>query len=239
MVLARAWEILLAPLGLSVAVRLNLLSAFMSAAAHGLWFLVVHHILGYFGKDRRFRITGALVAVLISATAFTVWSQSNVNEKVYTVALFTIALLTWLLFRWQARVGEGRVAHGGPTRASRSRKERQFARVDGFHPRLERRQPPDGLPRCTGNCGLHPDRSPTDDPELEALPGGRGRSGGRPFHSPVPAGAGCAGSRDQPERPHLYGHRQRSEGDRQLREVRLREPRRVAHAGPVRDAGSL
>ncbi|MCH8813400.1 MAG: DUF2723 domain-containing protein, partial [Gemmatimonadetes bacterium] len=114
MVLARAWEILLAPLGLSVAVRLNLLSAFTSAAAHGLWFLVVHHILGYFGKDRSFRIIGALVAVLISATAFTVWSQSNVNEKVYTVALFTIALLTWLLFRWQARVGEGRVPMGGP-----------------------------------------------------------------------------------------------------------------------------
>ena len=107
-VLARAWEILLAPLGLSVAVRINLFSAFVSAAAHGLWFLVVHHILGHFGKDRRFRITGALVAVLISATAFTVWSQSNVNEKVYTVALLTIALLSWLAFRWRARVGEGK-----------------------------------------------------------------------------------------------------------------------------------
>ena len=88
-VLARAWEILLAPLGLSVAVRINLFSAFVSAAAHGLWFLVVHHILGHFRKDRRFRIAGALVAVVISATAFTVWSQSNVNEKVYTVALLT------------------------------------------------------------------------------------------------------------------------------------------------------
>lgn len=43
--LARAWEILLAPLGLSVAVRINLFSAFVSGAAHGLWFLVVHHIL--------------------------------------------------------------------------------------------------------------------------------------------------------------------------------------------------
>ena len=107
-VLARAWEILLAPLGLSVAVRINLFSAFVSAAAHGLWFLVVHHILGHFGKDRRFRIIGALVAVLISASAFTVWSQSNVNEKVYTVSLLTIALLTWLLFRWQARVGDGK-----------------------------------------------------------------------------------------------------------------------------------
>ena len=105
LILARAWEILLAPLGLSVAVRINLFSAFVSGAAHGLWFLVVHHILGHFNRDHRFRITGALVAVLLSATAFTVWSQSNVNEKVYTVLLLTIALLTWLAFRWQARVG--------------------------------------------------------------------------------------------------------------------------------------
>ncbi|MBI4410603.1 MAG: hypothetical protein HY561_12895, partial [Gemmatimonadetes bacterium] len=40
--------------------------------------------------------------------AFTVWNQSNVNEKVYTVSLATIALLTWLLFRWQERIGEGK-----------------------------------------------------------------------------------------------------------------------------------
>ncbi len=108
LILARAWEILLALLGLSVAVRINLFSAFVSGAAHGLWFLVVHHILGHFNRDHRFRITGALVAVLLSATAFTVWSQSNVDEKVYTVLLFTIALLTWLAFRWQPRVGQGR-----------------------------------------------------------------------------------------------------------------------------------
>ncbi len=108
LILARTWEILLAPLGLSVAVRINLFSACMSAAAHGLWFLVVHHILGFFNKDPRFRLVGAFVAVVISATAFTVWNQSNVNEKVYTVSLLTIAFLTWLAIRWQARVGTGR-----------------------------------------------------------------------------------------------------------------------------------
>jgi len=75
-VLARAWTILLAPLGLSVAVRVNLFSALMSATAHGLWFLVVHHILRYFSTDRLFRLAGAAAAVLVSATAFTVWSQS-------------------------------------------------------------------------------------------------------------------------------------------------------------------
>src|SRR5210317_899237 len=40
-VLARAWSILLAPLGLPVAVRVNLFSALMSAGAHAFWFLVV------------------------------------------------------------------------------------------------------------------------------------------------------------------------------------------------------
>src|SRR5687768_14088679 len=35
-VLARAWHILLEPFGLSTAVRINLFSAFMSAAAHSL-----------------------------------------------------------------------------------------------------------------------------------------------------------------------------------------------------------
>jgi hypothetical protein len=120
-ILARAWEILLAPLGLSVAVRTNLFSAFVSATAHGLWFLVVHHILGYFSSDRRFRIAGAMVAVLISATAFTVWNQSNVNKKVYTVALLTIALLTWLTFRWQERVGEVDRRAGAPEGQARVR----------------------------------------------------------------------------------------------------------------------
>ncbi|HSR42649.1 MAG TPA: DUF2723 domain-containing protein, partial [Longimicrobiales bacterium] len=95
-------------LGLSVAVRINLFSAFMSAAAHGLWFLVVHHVLRYFGTDRYFRLAGAFAAVLVSATAFTVWNQSNVNEKVYTVSLLTIALLTWLVFRWQENLGKGK-----------------------------------------------------------------------------------------------------------------------------------
>lgn len=106
--LGRSWEMLLAPLGLSVAVRINLFSAFMSAAAHGFWFLVVHHILGFFTGDRRVRLVGAAVAILISATAFTVWNQSNVNEKVYTVSLFTIALLSWLAFHWRENLGKGR-----------------------------------------------------------------------------------------------------------------------------------
>ncbi|HSH76571.1 MAG TPA: DUF2723 domain-containing protein, partial [Longimicrobiales bacterium] len=110
-VLARAWSVLLSPLGLPVAVRVNLFSAFMSAGAHALWFLVVHHVLRYFSENRAFRLVGAASAVLVSATAFTVWNQSNVNEKVYTVSLLTIALLTWLAVRWQENLGKGKDDH--------------------------------------------------------------------------------------------------------------------------------
>jgi hypothetical protein len=107
-VLARAWDLLLTPLGLSTAVRINLFSAIMGALAHGCWFLLADRILSFYSTDRVFRLIGASVAVLISATAFTVWNQSNVNEKVYTVTLFTIALLSWLAFRWRDNLGEGK-----------------------------------------------------------------------------------------------------------------------------------
>jgi hypothetical protein len=106
--LARAWHILLEPFGLSTAVRINLFSAVQSALAHGFWFLLADRILSFYSSDRLFRIIGASAAVLISATAFTVWNQSNVNEKVYTVTLFTIALLSWLAFRWRDHLGEGK-----------------------------------------------------------------------------------------------------------------------------------
>ncbi|HEX6064366.1 MAG TPA: DUF2723 domain-containing protein, partial [Longimicrobiales bacterium] len=106
--LARAWDVLLAPLPISTAVRINLFSATMGALAHGFWFLLAHRILAFFSNDRWFRIIGASAAVVVSATAFTVWNQSNVNEKVYTVSLFTIALLSWLAFHWRDNLGKGK-----------------------------------------------------------------------------------------------------------------------------------
>jgi len=106
--MARAWHVLLEPLGLSTAVRINLFSATASALAHGLWFLVVHRLLGFFGGSKSFRLVGAFAAVLVSATAFTVWNQSNVNEKVYSVSFFTIALLSWLALRWRDNLGRGK-----------------------------------------------------------------------------------------------------------------------------------
>ncbi|HET9986462.1 MAG TPA: DUF2723 domain-containing protein [Longimicrobiales bacterium] len=99
--LAHAWELLLSPLDLPVAVRINLFSATMSAAAHGLWFLVADRALARPGVDPVVRRVGAAAAVLLSATAFTVWNQSNVNEKVYTISLFTVALVSWLALRWR------------------------------------------------------------------------------------------------------------------------------------------
>ena len=47
------------------------------------------------------RIVG-IVAAVIGATAFTVWNQSVVNEKVYTVSLAGIAIVSWLAVRWSA-----------------------------------------------------------------------------------------------------------------------------------------
>ena len=99
--LAHAWEGVLSPLGLPTAVSINLFSAVCSALAHALWFLVIDRALAGWSGDRVVRRIGAGVAVLLSATAFTVWSQSNVNEKVYTISLLTTALIVWLALRWR------------------------------------------------------------------------------------------------------------------------------------------
>ena len=81
-VLARTWSVLLAPFGLPVAVRINLLAAVTSAAASSFLFLVAHRVISSFFDERRFAVVGAAAAALIGATAFTVWGQSTGNEKV-------------------------------------------------------------------------------------------------------------------------------------------------------------
>lgn len=105
-VLARVWIVLLSPLGLPVAVRVNLLAAFTSAAASGFFFLVAHRIAwGLLGGHRR-ALAGAAASAILGATAFTVWNQSVVNEKVYPVSVLVIAAVTWLAVRWRDRCGE-------------------------------------------------------------------------------------------------------------------------------------
>jgi hypothetical protein len=102
--MARAWDLLLSPTGLSTAVRINLFSAVMTAGASVFWFLVLHRILSFFSPAEMVRRVGASAGVLVAATAFTVWNQSNVNEKVYTVSLLTIAFLSWIAFLWRDHV---------------------------------------------------------------------------------------------------------------------------------------
>jgi hypothetical protein len=54
----------------------------------------------------RFARVGAAGAALVGATAFTVWNQSNVNEKVYTLSVLVIAAVSWLAVLWHDRKDE-------------------------------------------------------------------------------------------------------------------------------------
>ena len=65
-----------------------------------MWFLITERVLVSWFAERWQRIVGGALAALIGATAFTVWNQSVVNEKVYTVSLLGIALISWLMVRW-------------------------------------------------------------------------------------------------------------------------------------------
>lgn len=100
-VLGRAWILLLAPTGLPVAVRVNLFAAATSAGAAFFWFLVAHRLLVPVLKERRAALAGASAAVLLAASAYTVWNQSTVNEKVYTLSVLVIAAVSWMGLRWR------------------------------------------------------------------------------------------------------------------------------------------
>jgi hypothetical protein len=89
----------LVPLG-NVAMRVNFLAALCSAGAAAIWFLVAERVLGRWLPDRRTRLAASSVSALLSATAFTVWNQSVVNEKVYTVSLAFFAAVSWLTVLW-------------------------------------------------------------------------------------------------------------------------------------------
>ncbi len=104
--LAKVWSLLLAPTGLSVAVRVNLFAAATSAGATAFLFLVAHRVALGLVQDARHALVGAAAAALLGATAFTVWNQSNVNEKVYTVSVLVIGLVSWLGVRWYDRRDE-------------------------------------------------------------------------------------------------------------------------------------
>src|SRR5881394_4538697 len=88
------------PIAPNVAMRINILAALCSAGAAGMWFLITERVLVGWLPQRWQRIVGGSLAALIGATAFTVWAQSVVNEKVYTVSLLGLALVSWLTVRW-------------------------------------------------------------------------------------------------------------------------------------------
>ena len=94
-ILAHAWGML--PLGVDYARRINLFAATTSAVAAGLWFLIGERWLRSIVSvaERRRLVAGA--GAVVGATAFTVWNQSVVNEKVYTLSVLTIALMLWLV----------------------------------------------------------------------------------------------------------------------------------------------
>src|SRR6478672_1217569 len=88
------------PIAPNVAMRVNILAALCSAGAAGMWFLITERVLVGWLPERWQRIVGGTLAALLGATAFTVWAQSVVNEKVYTVSLLGLALVSWLTVRW-------------------------------------------------------------------------------------------------------------------------------------------
>lgn len=100
-IIGRGWLALTAWTGIEVAARINLLAATASAAAASFWFLAVMRVWAHFTENRVLMLVAGFAAVLVGGTAYTVWAQSNVNEKVYTVSLMFVAVITYLAMVWE------------------------------------------------------------------------------------------------------------------------------------------
>src|SRR6266513_2058982 len=96
--MAHVWG--LVPWVAGYAQRINLFAAATSAVSAGCWFLIGERWLRGIIPAPLPRRLAALAGALVSATSFTVWNQSVVNEKVYTLSLLSIALILWLIVRW-------------------------------------------------------------------------------------------------------------------------------------------
>ena len=88
------------PLPVSYAAKINILAALASAGSAGFWFLITDRVVARWIAERWQRLVVAGLATLIGATAFTVWNQSVVNEKVYTVSLLFFTIVSWLMIQW-------------------------------------------------------------------------------------------------------------------------------------------
>ena len=96
--LGRFFSIL--PIAPNVAMRINILAALSSAVSAGMWFLIAERVVAHWLPRKWQRRFAGGLAALIGSTAFTVWAQSVVNEKVYTVSLVGMAIVAWLAVRW-------------------------------------------------------------------------------------------------------------------------------------------
>src|SRR5438309_792730 len=109
-IIAHTWGLL--PLAAGYAMRINLLAAATSAVAAGCWFLVGERLMRAWVPAVWPRRLAALAGAVCAATAFTVWNQSVVNEKVYTLSLLSVALVLWLILRWDDQpLGEAHDHH--------------------------------------------------------------------------------------------------------------------------------
>jgi hypothetical protein len=108
-ILAHVWGMI--PWMATYAARINLMSAVLSALSAGFWFLIGERWLRPVVPARWPRRAAALAGSVMAATVFTVWNQSVVNEKVYTVSLLSIALVLWLVVRWGDQAAGSRRDH--------------------------------------------------------------------------------------------------------------------------------
>src|SRR2546423_8895677 len=90
----------LLPIPVSYAAKINIMAALASACSAGLWFLITERIVARWITERWQRLVVASLATLIGATAFTVWNQSVVNEKVYTISLLFFTIPSWVIIEW-------------------------------------------------------------------------------------------------------------------------------------------
>ena len=88
------------PIAPTVAMRINVLAALASAVSAGMWFLITERVLVSWFAQKWTRLVIAAASAVIGSTAFTVWNQSVVNEKVYTISLVGLAVCSWLTVRW-------------------------------------------------------------------------------------------------------------------------------------------
>ncbi|HEX9128096.1 MAG TPA: DUF2723 domain-containing protein, partial [Gemmatimonadaceae bacterium] len=88
------------PIPVSYGARINIMAALASALSAGFWFLITERIVARWIAEKWQRLVVAGLATLIGATAFTVWNQSVVNEKVYTISLLFFTITSWIIIEW-------------------------------------------------------------------------------------------------------------------------------------------